>query len=184
MEIPDEVASDPNILTLEGDVFELIDSIPKNQIIVNMLPGRIGDKVRPKLIENGHQVIDLAFTLEDPGIYEIIAQQNNCALLWDVGIAPGLSNMLVKLAEREIGVLSKVQIKVGGNPSRPDSNWSYMAPFSPSDVIEEYTRPARIVKNGEIVEIDKVSGWLKYFMIEPFDTSGVFKCTKQSRLMD
>ena len=63
LKIPDEVASDPNILTLEGDVFELIDSIPKNQIIVNMLPGRIGDKVRPKLIENGHQVVDLAFTL-------------------------------------------------------------------------------------------------------------------------
>ena len=157
LKIPDEVASDPNILTLEGDVFELIDSIPKNQIIVNMLPGRIGDKVRPKLIENGHQVVDLAFTLEDPENYEIIAQQNNCALLWDVGIAPGLSNMLVKLAEREIGVLSKVHIKVGGNPSKPDSNWSYMAPFSPSDVIEEYTRPARIVKNSEIITVPALS---------------------------
>jgi hypothetical protein len=38
-------------------------------------------------------------------------------------------------------------------------------------------------ESHEIVEIDKVSGWLKYFMIEPFDTSGVYKCTKQSRLM-
>ena len=39
-------------------------------------------------------------------------------------------------------------------------------------------------ESHEIVEIDKVSGWLKYFMIKPFDTSGVFKCTKQSRLME
>ena len=39
-------------------------------------------------------------------------------------------------------------------------------------------------ESHEIVEIDKVSGWLKYFMIEPFDTSGVYKCTKQSRLME
>ena len=39
-------------------------------------------------------------------------------------------------------------------------------------------------ESHEIVEIDKVSGWLKYFMIKPFDTSGVYKCTKQSRLME
>ena len=39
-------------------------------------------------------------------------------------------------------------------------------------------------ESHQIVEIDKVSGWLKYFMIEPFDTSGVFKCTKQPRLME
>ena len=39
-------------------------------------------------------------------------------------------------------------------------------------------------ESHQIVEIDKVSGWLKYFMIEPFDSAGVFKCTKHSRLME
>jgi saccharopine dehydrogenase-like NADP-dependent oxidoreductase len=29
--------------------------------------------------------------------------------------------------------------------------WQYKAPFSPIDVIEEYTRPARLVEKGEIV---------------------------------
>ena len=64
LKIPDEITNHENILPLEGDVFELIDSISKSQIIVNMLPGRIGDKVRPKLIQNGHKIVDLAFTLE------------------------------------------------------------------------------------------------------------------------
>ena len=68
--------------------------------------------------------------------------------MWDVGIAPGLSNMLVALAHRELGVLDNVTIKVGGNPAEPDAEWSYMAPFSPHDVIAEYTRPARIVRDG------------------------------------
>ncbi|MAV44284.1 MAG: hypothetical protein CMA30_07410 [Euryarchaeota archaeon] len=157
LEIPDDIAQLKNIIPLEGDVFEIIDSIPKNQIIVNMLPGRIGDKVRPKLIQNGHQIIDLAFTLEDPVAYEEIAKQNQCVLLWDVGIAPGLSNMLVKKSENEIGDLNKIHIKVGGNPINKDSNWSYMAPFSPSDVIEEYTRPARIIENGEIITVPALS---------------------------
>ena len=39
-------------------------------------------------------------------------------------------------------------------------------------------------ESHQIVEIDKVSGWLKSFMLEPWSTSGVYKCTKQSRLME
>ena len=41
-----------------------------------------------------------------------------------------------------------MRIWVGGNPKDQDGAWSYMAPFSPSDVIEEYTRPARIRRGG------------------------------------
>ena len=34
-----------------------------------------------------------------------------------------------------------------------------------------------------MLEIDKVSGWLKYTIIKPWQTSGVYKCSKQPRLM-
>lgn len=74
-------------------------------------------------------------------------------MIWDIGIAPGLSNMLLAQAQRELGHLNDVSIHVGGNPTQPDEEWSYMAPFSPSDVIEEYTRPARIVRDGEVVTV-------------------------------
>jgi saccharopine dehydrogenase-like NADP-dependent oxidoreductase len=50
-----------------------------------------------------------------------------------------------------MGRLNSAKIWVGGNPQQPDDDWSYMAPFSPSDVIEEYTRPARVRRNGENV---------------------------------
>ena len=53
--------------------------------------------------------------------------------------------------------MDNVEIRVGGNPVQPDNDWSYMAPFSPSDVIEEYTRPARIVRNGSIVSLPALS---------------------------
>ena len=137
----------------EGDVFELLKSVPNKSTVVNMLPGRIGDKVRPHLLKNGHNVIDLAFTAEDPHQHQEIAKQHGAVLLWDVGIAPGMSNMLVRKASNSLGHLENVSIKVGGNPAQPDQQWSYMAPFSPSDVIEEYTRPARIKLNGQILEV-------------------------------
>jgi len=105
---------------------------------VNMLPGGIADKVRKPLLDNEQTVVDLAFTIEDP--------RNHHAgrMVYDVGIAPGLSNLWTAALKD----VFKVEILVGGIPSEPDDGWSYMAPFSPADVIEEYTRPARVRING------------------------------------
>ena len=94
---------------------------------------------------------DLAFTAEDPIIYDELAKEHGSSLIYDVGIAPGLSNALLMDAQCRMGRLSSAKIWVGGNPQEPDEEWSYMAPFSPSDVIEEYTRPARIRRNGQNV---------------------------------
>jgi saccharopine dehydrogenase-like NADP-dependent oxidoreductase len=43
------------------------------------------------------------------------------------------------------------EIYVGGLPVHPKPPFNYKAPFSPIDVIEEYTRPARLKENGKIV---------------------------------
>ena len=112
--------------------------------IVNMVPGSIGHRVLNVLHQQGHRIVDLSFSETTPDQLP----NGPGVVLWDVGIAPGLSNMLVALAHRELGVLDNVTIKVGGNPAEPDAEWSYMAPFSPHDVIAEYTRPARIVRDG------------------------------------
>tara|TARA_Y100001968_G_C19158916_1_gene619812 strand:- start:120 stop:809 length:690 start_codon:yes stop_codon:yes gene_type:complete len=40
---------------------------------------------------------------------------------------------------------------VGGLPKIKNHPFDYKAPFSPIDVIEEYTRPARLFENGKII---------------------------------
>ena len=40
---------------------------------------------------------------------------------------------------------------VGGLPFKRTLPFQYKAPFSPIDVIEEYTRPARMLIKGEII---------------------------------
>lgn len=118
-------------------------------LIINMLPGSLGHKATSMLKNSGQKIVDLSFSEITPDRLENVQSK----ILWDVGIAPGLSNMLVSQAYREFGKLDKVSIKVGGNPSEPDNHWSYMAPFSPHDVIAEYTREARIIENGEVCEV-------------------------------
>ena len=118
-------------------------------LVVNMVPGSIGHEVLKGLHAQGHRIVDLSFSEITPDVLP----SGPGTVLWDVGIAPGLSNMLVALAHREHGHLDSVTIKVGGNPAEPDEAWSYMAPFSPHDVIAEYTRPARVVREGTMTAV-------------------------------
>ena len=128
------------------------DLISGYNIIVNCLPGRIGHAIREPLLSiEGLSIADLAFTAEDPRLLDELAVKNNCRLIYDVGIAPGLSNMLLVSGQKEMPSLASAKIWVGGNPQKPDDDWSYMAPFSPSDVIEEYTRPARFRRDGRLM---------------------------------
>ncbi|NCG00327.1 MAG: hypothetical protein GWP25_00870 [Euryarchaeota archaeon] len=157
LEIPEQLSSLEHVESRQGDVFQNLSDLPPHSVVINMLPGRIGDGVRPLLLKKGHHVVDLAFTAEDPHQYQSIAVENDAVLLWDVGIAPGMSNMLAKKAMKQLGELENLTIKVGGNPTQPDSEWSYMAPFSPSDVIEEYTRPARIKVENKICEVPAIT---------------------------
>ncbi|MGB2506528.1 MAG: saccharopine dehydrogenase family protein, partial [Candidatus Poseidoniaceae archaeon] len=90
---------------------------------------------------------------EDPGALHHLAVQHGGRLVWDIGVAPGMSNLLLAEGVRRHGRLTRGRVRVGGNPVDGDDGWSYMAPFSPYDVIEEYTRPARIVRDGTVMTV-------------------------------
>ena len=174
-------AISPNIEYINSRVNtdNLLDCVGGFDVTINCLPGRIGHSIRKHLVSiEGMRIADLAFTAEDPRTLDELAKKNRASLIYDVGIAPGLSNALLKAAEAEMGTLQSGKIWVGGNPQVPDGEWSYMAPFSPSDVIEEYTRPARIRRNGQNVSEPALSerhliSVPGYGQMEAFLTDGV-----------
>ena len=174
-------AISPNIEYINSRVNSdnLLNCVAGFDVTINCLPGRIGHSIRKHLVSiDGMRIADLAFTAEDPRTLDELAKKNRASLIYDVGIAPGLSNALLKAAEVEMGTLQSGKIWVGGNPQVPDGEWSYMAPFSPSDVIEEYTRPARIRRNGQNVSEPALSerhliSVPGYGQMEAFLTDGV-----------
>jgi hypothetical protein len=142
---------------IKGAIMHVGDAITADHsdvdLIINMLPGEIGHLATASLSNTGQRILDLSFSVSTPDNLENVTS----TIIWDVGIAPGLSNMLLSMAVRKYGALKKAMIKVGGNPSEMDDGWSYMAPFSPKDVIAEYTRPARIIRNGAIQVVPAMS---------------------------
>ena len=144
-----------NITVHVGDVFGYdLDALGNDSIFVNMLPGEVGHNLTKKLARvGGRQIVDLSFSEKTPDSIMEDRIGIGTKVLWDVGIAPGLSNMLLSEAYRKLGRLKTAEIRVGGNPAEKIGGWDYMAPFSPGDVIAEYTRPARVVRKGVVVTL-------------------------------
>jgi lysine 6-dehydrogenase len=120
-------------------------------LVVDAVPGFLGFQTLRTVIEAEKNVVDIAFFPEDPFQLDEIAKIRRVTAVVDCGVAPGLSNLLVGHASGLLDTTRSVAIYVGGLPADRVPPYEYRAVFSPIDVIEEYTRPARVVERGTIV---------------------------------
>ena len=127
-------------------------------IVCGALPGRIGFQLLEFAVDEGKNIVDISYTPKNPLILNKKAQTNDCTLIPQCGVAPGFSNMCVGDASRKMDTITKVRIYVGGVPETPQPPLNYRVVFSLDDVINEYTRPVRIIENGEKVTVDPLTG--------------------------
>ena len=123
----------------------------KADIVVNAVPGFMGFNTLKEIIKAKKDVVDIAFFPENPFELDELAKQNNVTAVVDCGVAPGMSNLLAGYVNSILDKTETVLIYVGGLPVVREFPYEYKAGFSPIDVIEEYTRPARYIENGTLV---------------------------------
>ena len=131
--------------------------VSKADLVVSAVPGFLGFQTLKIIIEEGKNVVDIAFFPEDLFELEELALKKGVIAISDIGVAPGMSNMLTAYGSRLLDKTEKVRIFVGGLPKKRQLPFEYRAPFSPIDVIEEYTRPARFIRDGKLVEMPALS---------------------------
>ena len=119
-------------------------------LVVTAVPGFMGFDTLKTVIECGKNVVDISFFSEDALQLDALAKEKNVTAIVDTGVAPGMSNFIIGRYNKEMKI-DDFEIYVGGLPVQPKPPFRYKAPFSPIDVIEEYTRSARLKKNGTIV---------------------------------
>jgi len=137
---------------------DLIRSIADDHdLVVGALPGHMGLAALEAVVETGKPLADISFLPEDPLPLDARAKETGSIVVYDIGVAPGLSHLLVGCAALQMDGVEAVKICVGGLPLDPRPPFHYAAPFSPIDVLEEYTRPARFVRGGEVVECEALS---------------------------
>ena len=155
----------------------LQETIRDYDLVICAVPGFLGYNTLKAIIEAGKNVIDISFFSENALELNALAKEKNVTAIVDCGVAPGMDNIILG-RYNETMKLTDFECLVGGLPKVKKWPFCYKAPFSPIDVIEEYTRPARYVEHGkevvrepltdcEFVEFDNVG------TLESFNSDGL-----------
>ncbi|MDT3739986.1 MAG: saccharopine dehydrogenase C-terminal domain-containing protein [Candidatus Kapabacteria bacterium] len=171
---------DFNIKTLIADLSkpEKVKELVQNfDIVLGAVPGFMGYKTIEAVIEDGKDIVDISFFPEDCFGLDEKAKSNGVTAIVDFGVAPGIPNLLLGYHQGKMQI-NDYKCYVGGLPKARTLPFQYKAPFSPVDVIEEYTRPARYVSGGQIVVKEALSEpeYLEFGEIgtlEAFNTDGL-----------
>jgi lysine 6-dehydrogenase len=159
------------------DKDKLQDTIKPFDLVICAVPGFIGFETLKTIIESKKNVVDISFFPENSLDLDSLAKDNEVTAIVDCGVAPGMDNIILGRYNEKLK-LTDFECLVGGLPKVKKWPFCYKAPFSPVDVIEEYTRPARYVENGNIIvrepltdceflEFDKVG------TLESFNSDGL-----------
>lgn len=142
---------DLDFLLLDVTDTELLKSKIKDyDLVICAVPGFLGFETLKTIIESKKNVVDISFFPENSLELDVLAKENNVTAIVDCGVAPGMDNVILGHYNEEMK-LTDFECLVGGLPKVKKWPFCYKAPFSPVDVIEEYTRPARYVENGEVI---------------------------------
>ncbi|NOZ61093.1 MAG: saccharopine dehydrogenase [Calditrichaeota bacterium] len=131
-----------------SDPKNVTNLVKEYDFVLNAMPGFMGFKTAEAILRAGKSSVDISFYEEDPFLLDDLAKEMNVTQIMDCGVSPGMNNILIMHAAQQMDEVETVITFVGGLPQIREWPSEYKAVFSPIDVIEEYTRPARYIENG------------------------------------
>jgi saccharopine dehydrogenase-like NADP-dependent oxidoreductase len=153
-------------------------AVAKADLVVGAVPGFMGFATAKAVLEAGKLLVDISFFDEDCFELDALAKEQGLTAIVDCGVAPGCHNMILGDLSRQWDRITSFECLVGGLPVIRSWPYEYKAGFSPIDVIEEYTRPARYVKDGQVVTFPALSepellDFDELGTLESFNTDGL-----------
>tara|TARA_R100001082_G_scaffold103694_1_gene74552 strand:+ start:644 stop:1726 length:1083 start_codon:yes stop_codon:yes gene_type:complete len=146
---------DPSIKTMifNVNIPSMFQKVKAFDLVVCAVPGYLGFETLKSIIKEGVNVVDISFFPEDALSLHELAVENGVTAVVDMGVAPGLDNLILGHFNSLMDV-KYFECLVGGLPKELNT---YKAPFSPADVVQEYLRPARLFENGKVVTKEALS---------------------------
>lgn len=163
------------------DEDDLADYMQKFDVIINALFYSFNETVAKTAIKVGVNSVDLGghighitdkvLDLKDD------AKSAGVTLIPDLGVAPGMINILSGYGVGKLDKTESIKLFVGGIPVRPEPPLEYNHVFSMEGVFDHYTDPALIMRDGikqeieSLTEVERVH-FEKFGPMEAFHTSG------------
>jgi lysine 6-dehydrogenase len=142
-------------------------AVREHDLVVGAVPGFMGFATLKAVLEADKDIVDISFFDQDPFLLDGLARERGRIAIVDCGVAPGCSNLILGRMAAELDRVDRFSCMVGGLPAERMWPFEFKAVFSPIDVIEEYTRPARFKRSGEMVTMPALTE------VEPVDFPGV-----------
>ncbi|MGG0645066.1 saccharopine dehydrogenase C-terminal domain-containing protein [Sporosarcina gallistercoris] len=159
----DELMSDKlSILVLDArNELQLSEVIALGDVVINALFYTFNEQVAKLAIEAGVHCVDLGGHIG--GATDAVlqmkeqAEARNVTVIPDLGVAPGMINILTGLGADKLDKVESIRLYVGGVPVNPDPPLNYNIVFSLEGVFDHYTDSSRVVRGGEILELPSLS---------------------------
>jgi Saccharopine dehydrogenase. len=105
------------------------------------------------------------------------ARAAGVTLIPDLGVAPGMVNILSGYGAKKLDQVRAIKLYVGGIPLHPDPPLEYNHVFSMEGLLDHYTDPSFIIRGGKAMEVPSLSEvetvyFDRFGPLEAFHTSG------------
>lgn len=160
---------------------QLAEVIGLGDVVINALFYTFNEKVATIAIEKGVHAVDLGGHIG--GATDAVlalceaAKAKGVTIIPDLGVAPGMINILSGYGAGQLDEVDLIKLYVGGVPVQPDPPLNYNLVFSLDGVFDHYTKPSTVIREGQLKELPSMSeieliDFGRYGELEVFHTSG------------
>lgn len=139
---------------------ELLVEVARGSLVgIGSLPHSVSKYAMDICIEAKVNFVDLVYDDHLSGREKIndLAIKSGISVIPAMGVAPGLSNVMVAEGVNKFDSVDSVKIYVGGIPEHRIAPFDYKTVFSAASVVNEYIRDARIRRNGKMIKLPALS---------------------------
>ncbi|MFX3672979.1 MAG: saccharopine dehydrogenase family protein [Paenisporosarcina sp.] len=144
-----------------NDDADLKEVMTKGDVVINALFYSFNEKVARIAIEVGIHSVDLGGHIG--GATDAVldlheeAVAKGITLIPDLGVAPGMINILAGYGASKLENLKSIKLYVGGIPVEPEEPLKYNIVFSLDGVLDHYTDSSHVVRNGQLQEVPSLT---------------------------
>lgn len=163
-----------------ADYAAVVELMRGHDSVISCINYWYNESLSKAAIESGANFCDLGgnnYVVDEQLALDSQAKAAGINIIPDCGLAPGMVSILAMHGAKRFDVIEEIHIRVGGLPQHPQPPLNYQLVFSVEGLINEYIETARVIRNGEIKEVDSMTeieslAFDNFPPLEAFQTSG------------
>jgi saccharopine dehydrogenase-like NADP-dependent oxidoreductase len=155
---------DPKVRTYEADardVQSLEPILAGSACVVSCVGPDHNPRLAALALDVGAHFVDLGDPEPVADQLDALAEQAEARQRWVVpngGLAPGLVNVLCMRALERFDRPTAARVRVGDVPTEPTEPFCYRLAHSAEKLIEDYTQPVAVLRDGRLEYVEPLSG--------------------------